>query len=90
MADPPGGVPADLLLHVVKAVCQGEDGLHYEAQLGVLLVAGLQGLRACQVHSTILFEIILMIVAICKIFHLTEKISFSRNKLSLIFVLGLN
>ena len=62
MADPPGGVPADLLLHVVKAVCQGEDGLHYEAQLGVLLVAGLQGLRACQVHSIILFEIILMIV----------------------------
>ena len=47
MADPPGGVPADLLLHVVKAVCQGEDGLHYEAQLGVLLVSRLERFVPC-------------------------------------------
>ena len=41
IADPLGGVPTQLLLHVVEAVGEGVDGLHDEAQLGVLLVARL-------------------------------------------------
>ena len=46
IADPLGGVPTQLLLHVVEAVGEGVDGLHDEAQLGVLLVAGLERLVA--------------------------------------------
>ena len=44
MTDAPAGVPAELHLHVVEAVGQGQDGLHDEPQLGVLLVAGLERL----------------------------------------------
>ena len=42
IADPLAGVATELLLHVVEAVGQRVDCLHDEAQLGVLLVAGLQ------------------------------------------------
>ena len=37
--DPGAGVAAEVSLHIVKAVGQGVQSLHYEPQLGVLLVA---------------------------------------------------
>ena len=47
IADPLACVATQLLLHVVEAVGQSVDCLHYEPQLGVLLVSGLERLVPC-------------------------------------------